>query len=1099
MKNSFYLFSIILCFTLFGTTKSFSQVSVVSSDTVDCTHLTTVLTATLEGDTPTDAGITSDDVYSNPIPIGFTFSFYGINYTSVVIGANGTLDFNLADAGAYDPWPISAPLLGNSSKFNNICGPWCDIDIFYTGATIGTETYSTDGVAPNRKFAVTWCACSMFSCGTQLTTTQVILYEGTNICEVHIAKKPVCAGWNGGYAIVGVQNATGTAATTAPGRDFPSVWTIPPTEAWRFTPVGGTSYTVASIPYAPIPYASSLIYWYDITAGTYLGTGMTMTVTPTSGHLYRAAALGCADTSSAYYFVTASGGISITTTSVNPTTTTSVNPVTCGPCNGSITLSGLTPGAIDTVHYTYNSTTEPVIIATVSPTGTIVLNNLCAGTYVLSVSHGDCTSLPHTVVLTNPPIPISGTPTNPTSCGACNGTITITGLFPSITYTVTYTLGGTAQPPMVLSTSSTASSVTMTGLCAGTYDNIIVHFGSGCVTSATGPYVLTNPAISMTGTSANNSYCGVCDGTITLNGLYASTAFIINYSLGGVAQPPVTLTSNTSGTIVLTGLCAGTYTNITATIASSGGVCVTPAIGPFTITAPPPPALNVTGSVNPSQCGYCDGSITIKAIAPFSTDTVSYSVNGTPATATVIAHADSAIVINGLCAGSYTGFSVKVGQCIYTVNGSATLTTIPIVAVNDTAVKFGCNGDTVSFSNASTTAPGASLFYIWHFGDGTSDTSATPTHVFPQGTYTVTMIATNHVCADSIKKTLTLIHPLLASFIDSPSIICQGELVTFNNTTTVTVSNNATPATSAGYYQWDFGNGATQTTQNGSYTFQNTGTYTVTLTAQDWVPCQSVASAIVQVDTISKINIRLTDTVICQGTYVTYTGLYAGLGNTGNFWNFGDGTTMANMNPIVHGFNDPGNFTISVTADYRACPTITTSRSVLVVPQPYINLGADTAICKGSESIILKDVINGVSNTAGWVWNNGQTTPSIVVTEPGYYYATVNVGNCYASDTVWVKNDCYMNLPNVFTPNNDGSNDYFFPRDLLTKGLIQFSMNIYNRWGQRVFETATLDGRGWDGKLNGVDQPEGVFVYIIDAMFKDGQKEHHQGNVTLLR
>ena len=78
-------------------------------------------------------------------------------------------------------------------------------------------------------------------------------------------------------------------------------------------------------------------------------------------------------------------------------------------------------------------------------------------------------------------------------------------------------------------------------------------------------------------------------------------------------------------------------------------------------------------------------------------------------------------------------------------------------------------------------------------------------------------------------------------------------------------------------------------------------------------------------------------------------------------------------------------------------------------------------------------------------------------------------------------------------------NDYFFPRQLLTSGLTSFNMNIYNRWGQLVFTSNSLDGRGWDGRFNGSEQPQGVFVYIIDVTFKDGQKEHHQGNVTLLR
>jgi gliding motility-associated-like protein len=92
-----------------------------------------------------------------------------------------------------------------------------------------------------------------------------------------------------------------------------------------------------------------------------------------------------------------------------------------------------------------------------------------------------------------------------------------------------------------------------------------------------------------------------------------------------------------------------------------------------------------------------------------------------------------------------------------------------------------------------------------------------------------------------------------------------------------------------------------------------------------------------------------------------------------------------------------------------------------------------------------------------------------------------------------------MDIPNAFTPNGDGLNDYFFPRQQLSSGLVTFSMQIYNRWGQEIFATTNIDGRGWDGKFNGVDQPEGVFIYIIEGTFRDGQKESHKGNVTLVR
>ncbi len=1085
MKRNCYLFSIITFVTLFfGFTRASAQVYVTSSDTVNCTNPCTVLTAHLTGDTPTNADVTVDDYYADvTLPIGFTFNFYGTNYWSCLAGPNGTVCFDTALVGAYDDWTISAPLAGNPTVYNSVCGPWCDIYI----PAGGTITYSTDGVAPFRKFVATYCHTAMYSCTSEWTTTQIILYETTNIVEVHVGHKTHCA-WNGGYAIIGVQNATGTASTAAPGRDYPSVYNCTD-EAWRFTPTGGgASYTVTSIPYAPVPYASSNIYWYNEATGAYLGTGMTMTVCPTSSTLYRAAALGCSDSSSGYYYVTASGGVTTTITSTNPTT--------CGACNGTITLSGLTPGDIDSLKYSIGSSGVPAYTVLVSATGTITITGLCAGLYdSIKVREGTCWSPPQMATLVNPGISMTATSTNPTFCGACNGTITLSGLYGSTTFVINYNFNGTAQPPVTL-TSGAGGTITLSGLCAGTYDNIVAAIASSagaCVTPPVGPITLTNPPISMTGSTTNTSYCGVCDGTMTLTGLFNTTSYIINYSFGGVPQPPVTLTSNGAGSITITGLCAGNYTNVTATITSSAGACVTPAIGPFTITSPPPPPLTVSGFVNPTQCGYCDGSITLKAITPFSTDTVFYSFNGGATTSvTMIAQADSAIVLSGLCAGSYTGFSVKIGSCIYTVTGAATLTTIPIVALFDSAIHFGCHGDTVTFTNSSTTAPGANLYYIWKFGDGTSDTVKNPTHIYPQGNYTVTLIADNHVCADSMKLPLSLIHPLVASFIDTPSIICQDQAVTFTNTSTISGGY-------WGWFQWSFGTGATDTNKNATYTYQNTGTYTVQLIATDWVPCSDTMTAIVQVDTISGIQVKLSDTVICQGAYVTYTGLYASLGNVGNIWDFGDGSQIINENPVVHGFIFPGSFTITVTANYRACQDITTTRNVVVIPQPYLNLGADTSICKGSEALILSDNVNSAATGASWMWSTGQTGSSIAVTAPGYYYATVNINNCYASDTVWVQNNCYMDIPNVFSPNGDGTNDYFFPRQYLTKGLTEFSMNIYNRWGQLIFTTTTLDGRGWDGRFNTIDQPEGVYVYVIDATFKDGQKEHHQGNVTLLR
>ena len=447
----------------------------------------------------------------------------------------------------------------------------------------------------------------------------------------------------------------------------------------------------------------------------------------------------------------------------------------------------------------------------------------------------------------------------------------------------------------------------------------------------------------------------------------------------------------------------------------------------------------------------------------------------------------TAPTVNTAVPGTYTFWASQ------TVNGcegpraSITITVLDFITPAYTyAIHYGCHGDTVTFTNSSVGA----IRYTWVFGDGTSDTTTSPVHVFTtQDTFDVKLIAINGQCADSMIQKIRLIHPLHASFSNNPDILCQDDAVTFLNTSIDT----------GGTYLWSFGNGATDTSKNPVYTYLNTGVYNVQLIVTDFVPCRDTATGIVYVDTMSGIDLALTDTVICQGTYVTYTGLYSGIGNTGNNWSFGDGNSIVNVNPVVHGYNTTGVFTITVTAIYRACPDTSVSHTVTVIPQPYINLGADTSICKGSESVILADNLNGGNPAAQWLWSTGQTGPSIVVDAPGYYFATVNINNCYASDTVWVQNGCYLDIPNVFSPNGDGVNDYFFPRQFLAKGLTTFSMNIYNRWGQLIFTTTALDGRGWDGKFNSESQPEGVYVYVIDATFKDGQKEHHQGNVTLLR
>jgi gliding motility-associated-like protein len=156
-------------------------------------------------------------------------------------------------------------------------------------------------------------------------------------------------------------------------------------------------------------------------------------------------------------------------------------------------------------------------------------------------------------------------------------------------------------------------------------------------------------------------------------------------------------------------------------------------------------------------------------------------------------------------------------------------------------------------------------------------------------------------------------------------------------------------------------------------------------------------------------------------------------------------------------------------------------------------------ICPGITGSIL--IANAANPGEIYTWSTGESANAITVTQPGLYWVNVTTANsdCSSSDSIWVKRDCYLNIPNSFSPNGDGRNDYFLPRELLSSGLSSFSMSLFNRWGELIFTTNSVDGRGWDGTYNGEDQPLGVYVYIINAQFINGIRKEFTGNVTLIR
>ena len=102
-----------------------------------------------------------------------------------------------------------------------------------------------------------------------------------------------------------------------------------------------------------------------------------------------------------------------------------------------------------------------------------------------------------------------------------------------------------------------------------------------------------------------------------------------------------------------------------------------------------------------------------------------------------------------------------------------------------------------------------------------------------------------------------------------------------------------------------------------------------------------------------------------------------------------------------------------------------------------------------------------------------------------------------ASVTITVDDSLNGEIPNAFSPNNDGLNDVFRPRGVKFERLVDF--RIFNRWGQQIFYSNSID-KGWDGTFNGVPQDVGEYYYVIIASQPaTGENQTYKGDVILIR
>ncbi|WP_118953073.1 gliding motility-associated C-terminal domain-containing protein [Taibaiella helva] len=303
--------------------------------------------------------------------------------------------------------------------------------------------------------------------------------------------------------------------------------------------------------------------------------------------------------------------------------------------------------------------------------------------------------------------------------------------------------------------------------------------------------------------------------------------------------------------------------------------------------------------------------------------------------------------------------------------------------------------------------------------------------------------------------------------------------------TTICLRNNALDnavlSAAPGYdaYLWD--DGSTGATRN----ITDTGAYWV-LCKDD---CHSLADTI-RVKAGGNISFSLgADTLLCNGGSLSLNATVPG-----GSYRWQDGSTDP-----VYRITDSGSYWVTVKA--QGCTVSDTiSINTLDVRQ---DLGEDIFFCKGMP--IPSNILLSANAPAGSsvFWNTGSHVPSLQVQDTGTYWVTVTDMTCAGSDTIRIAEalcGCQVSMPNAFSPNGDGHNDIFRP--VIEQGCTvgNYILNIYNRYGARIY-SGNNPAAGWNGNYsNGQSADAGTYMY--DLSFSGGTKQiryHRKGDLTLLR
>ena len=646
--------------------------------------------------------------------------------------------------------------------------------------------------------------------------------------------------------------------------------------------------------------------------------------------------------------------------------------------------------------------------------------------------------------------------------------------------TSTNAITGTWSPAMNNTTTTTYTFTPTAGTCATT-------------TTMT---ITVNPNITPTFTQI----AAICNGDPLAPLPTTSTNAIT-----GAWSPAVNNTATTTYTFTPTaGLCATTTTMtitvgapVTPSFTQVAPICSGDPLGPLpttstnAVTGTWSPAVNNTATTTYTftpTAGACATTTTMTiTVGPPATPTftqVAAICNGDllsplPTTSTNAVTGTWSPAVNNTATTTYT-FTPTAGACATTT--TMTVTVNPQTIPTFTQVAAICSGDPLAPLPTTSTN---TITGTW--SPAVNNTATT--------TYTFTPTAGS--CATTTTMTITVNPPTIPAFTQIATICSGDPLAPLPTTSTNGVTGTWSPAVN---------NTATTT-----YTF----TPTVGL-------CATTTSMTITINPIvsgsTNISICQGDSILIGGVFVSTAGSYtetltSSLGCDSVL------TTNLSINPITTAnlsFTVCQGDSVFIESIYHYTDTIFpytyTSAigcdsiiiyEVIFTPPPSFSITGGGAFINLGQSVDLA-VMPGVAGTT-YSWNPpiGLSclfcqNPTATPTESMWYYVTVtNANGCSIIDSVYIDVDPSSNIyvPNIFSPNKDGNNDVYFVQG---KGIQQFDLAIYNRWGQKVFESDDIT-IGWDGTKGGTMLNQGVFVYNLKVRFHTGKTFEQTGNITLVR